>query len=321
MAKRRLGAVILLLCFCICMLPCPVQAASTDVAKEPIDTQKHCLLTITYRCDNTAFADQTIKLYKVADVSADFQYTLTSAFVASGLILNGVQTNGEWNVIRSTLEAYILANRTAPIQTATTDESGQARFADLNPGLYLAAAVTVVQEEVTCSFDSALVALPGLGIDGLWQYQVGIAAKSEILPSIKPDEEIQLKVLKLWRGDGGRTDRPQSIQVEIFCDGVSYETVTLSEDNHWSYSWTAKADGGNWKVVERNIPAGYTMTVEQRDTNFVLTNTRQDQLTPPPSQTGDTTNILFYTILTYVSGIMLIIVGIAGKRKRHEKTN
>ena len=140
------------------------------------------------------------------------------------------------------------------------------------------------------------------------------------MPPIEPDEEIQLKVLKLWKGDEGRTDRPQSIEVDIFCNGTIFKTVTLSKENNWCYQWTAKANGASWKVVEQNVPDGYTMTVEQKDTTFTITNSRRDPSNPPP-QTGDTANIMLYAVMMYVSGTMLIILGIVGKRKRHEETN
>ena len=63
------------------------------------------------------------------------------------------------------------------------------------------------------------------------------------------------------------------------------------------------------------MPAGYTMIVEERETSFVLTNTRPPDK-PDIPQTGDTTNIMLFFVLMNVSGIMLIILGIAGKRKR-----
>jgi hypothetical protein len=276
-------------------------------------------LTIFYSCDGTAFPDQTVQLYQIADVSADFQYTLTPAFAETELILNGIQTNGEWKVIRTTLESYIVAKKLAPEQTTVTDETGKADFSRLTPGLYLVSAVQVTLDDMECFFDSALIAVPGLGGDGLWQYEVAVSAKSEILPPTEPDEEIQLKVLKLWKGDEGRPSRPKSIEVEIFRDGISYGVVTLSEENNWSYSWSAKADGASWTVVERNIPQGYSVTVEERKASFVLTNTwiptEPDDPGKPP-QTGDTLNILPYIFLMSASGIMLVILGITGKKKQ-----
>lgn len=315
MANRRVAVIVLLLCLCLSWLPCYAQAASTADAKEPISPDKDCSLTIAYRYDGQSFSNHPVKLYKIADVSADFQYTLTVPFANSGLILNGVQSVSEWNVIRSTLETHILAYDVDADFTGVTDQDGQVCFRALKPGLYLATTEQVIQNDWIYVFDSALVALPGLGTDGLWQYEVAVTSKSKAIPPAETDEEIEFKVLKLWKGDNGRSDRPQSIEVEIFRDGVSYQTVILSEENHWTYSWNAADDGAIWKVVERNIPTGYTMTVEERETSFILTNTRPPDK-PDTPQTGDTTNIMLYFVLMNVSGIMLIILGIAGKRKR-----
>ena len=315
MAKRRVAVIVFLLCLCLSWLPCYAQAASTADAKEPISPDKDCSLTIAYRYDGQSFSNHPVRLYKLADVSADFQYTLTAPFANSGLILNGVRSVSEWNVIRSTLETHILTYDVDADLTGVTDQDGQVCFQALKPGLYLAITEQVIQHDWIYAFDSALVALPGLGADGLWQYEVAVTSKSKAIPPAETDEEIEFKVLKLWKGDKGRSDRPQSIEVEIFRDGVSYQTVILSEENHWTFSWFAKDDGATWKIVERNVPTGYTMMVEERETSFVLTNTRPPDK-PDIPQTGDTTNIMLYFVLMNVSGIMLIILGIAGKRKR-----
>ena len=316
MAKRRMAVTIILLCLCFWLTPCYAMATSTTDASEPINVNAECTLTLSYTCDGTAFEDVSLKVYKVADVSSDFQYKLTSSFEKSALILNGVRTNGEWDVIRSTLEAHIVAENIAADAIAKTDSEGIVCFEDLKPGLYLAVVGTVTQEDITCFFDSALVALPGLNTEGAPQYQVTVASKSELIPP--NDDEIELKVLKLWKGDGGSSARPTTIEIEIFRNGTSYQTATLSENNHWTYTWSTKDDGSDWKVVERNIPTGYTMTIEERETSFVLTNTLNRDVpdNPDSPQTGDTSNILLWVILMIVSGSMLIILGITGKRNR-----
>ena len=324
MAKRRMGIIAVMLCFCLCLMPCTALAASTNEAKEAIITDRECSLTVSYRYDGNAFSDQSVKLYMIAEASENALYTLVPSFAESGLILNGVQTTGEWNVIRSTLESYILANNVAPMQMDMTDETGEVCFVGLRPGLYLTSCVCATQGGVTCSFDSALVALPGLDANGYWQYQISVAAKPEYIPPSEPDEDIPYKVLKLWKGDKDFRDRPVNIEVEIFRDGILVETIILSEEKHWSYSWSAKEDGAKWNVVERNIPEGYAMTIEERSTTFVLTNSfRPDDPEPPPvvlPQTGDTSNILLYAVLMFVSGVTLVLLGITGKRHRHEET-
>ena len=335
-----------LLCLCLCFLPCSARAASTADAAEPVSPDRDCTLTLSYSCGGTAFADVPVTLYQIAEVSADMRYTLTAPFQAAALPLNGVLSQEEWNVIRSTLESYMLSETIIPTLTAATGEDGQVRLEGLKPGLYLVSAVRGSQGGLRCSFDSALIALPGLDTDGRWQYDLTAAVKGELLPEPdpKPGNKLQFKVLKLWKGDSGLSDRPASVAVEIFRNGVSQQTVILSEENHWSYAWTAKDDGASWMVVEQNVPAGYTALVEKRAESFVVTNTLLPPDTPPseppssgdeppttevpPSekpliptpgdspQTGDTPHIMLYTVLMYVSGAVLVLLGVTGKRKR-----
>ena len=319
MINRKIVILLLLLCFCVCLMPCQAMAASTSDAVEPIVPENGCSLTVSYCYGETAFPDVQVNLYRIAEVSADFQYTLTQSFAASGLTLNGIQTTGEWNVVRSTLEAHILAYNIAPEYISVTNKDGQANFEMLKTGMYLATVGQVEQNNIYYLFDSALIALPTLGPDSHWQYQASVNAKGELLPPVDPDEKAELKVLKLWRGDEGRTDRPESVEIEIFCNGSSYKTVILSEENHWAYSWPAADDGSRWTVVERNVPQGYTATVEERQSTFVLTNTRipvDPDVPVKPPQTGDTTNIMLYVLLMIGSGCMLIILGITGKKSR-----
>lgn len=318
MAKRRMGKIIvfLVICLCIHIIPYQAYATSTADAKEPITLDNECSLTVSCICAGTAFSGSTVKLYKIADVSADYQYSPTSSFESSRLVLNGVQTHGEWNVIRSTLETHILAEKLREDLACVTDSNGRAYFEALTPGLYLATAERMTTDEKVCVFDSALIALPALDADGFWQYHVDVSPKSKAVLFDEIDKEMEFKVLKLWKDANNTVSRPENIEVEIFCNGSSYQTVLLSEDNHWTYTWTAKADGLDWKVVERNIPSGYTATVEERGTTFTLTNTLTEETsdTPTAPKTGDTSNIMFYVILLSISGCMLIILGIALKR-------
>ena len=335
-----MGLIAVLLTVCLCLLPCTALAVTTSDAKEPLLTNQDCSLTIAYRYDTAAFSGLKVKLYRIAEVSEKAYYTLAPSFASSGLVLNGIQTSGEWKVIRSTLESYILANKIEPMMIATTDAAGTVSFTGLQPGMYFAAAVDAALDDVIYAFDSALFALPGLSTEGIWQYQVSSNAKPQVVPPVNPDEVQQFKVLKLWKGDEGRTDRPKKIEVEIYRNAVLAETVILSEENHWSYTWSAKDDGAKWSVIERNVPSGYTMTLEQRETTFILTNSRTPSTpgtpNPPdtpdtpdtpgtsnkpsgaPPKTGDTSNLLFYALLMFISGTLLVLLGIAGKRNRHK---
>lgn len=312
MAKRGMGIIAALLCLCLCLAPCAAMAASTADAVEPISPDRVCSLTLRYECDGMVFPDLFVEVYRVAEISGDFQYTLRGDYAPSGLVLNGIRSAGEWDVVRSTLESHILANGISADRTELTDEAGQVRMEDLAAGMYLVSAVGVMHDGYRYFFDSTLIALPGLGEDGYWQYEISANPKPVVTPPEMPD--VEYRVLKLWKGDSAAS-RPRSIDVEIFRDGVSDHTVTLSAENNWSHSWTAKDDGAKWVVVERNIPDEYTVTVDARETTFLLTNTKTPDPTDPPG-TGDTVNLLPYMLVMCASGSLLVILSVWGKKKR-----
>ena len=81
------------------------------------------------------------------------------------------------------------------------------------------------------------------------------------------------KVVKIW-DDGGHTDkRPSGIVVELLKNGQVYDTVTLGENNNWSYHWQELDPDARWEVREKYIPDGYTATITEAGNTFVLTNT------------------------------------------------
>lgn len=314
MAKRKVAVISLFLCFCLFVTPQMAKAASTTEAKEPIDPGKNCSLTLHFQHEKALFSDLAVKLYRVAKVSEDFQYTITSSFASSGLSLNGIKTGGEWNVIQSTLESHILLQGILPDLATKTDSQGNAFFENLSPGLYLAVADPIVKDGYSFSFQSTLISLPGLSQEGLWGYEVTAKVKIDYLPPLEPDEKNERKVVKLWK-DGGKKTRPEKVEVEIFRNGSSFKTVTLSEENNWSYSWPVEKDGTKWQVAEKNVPSGYQATIEEKEDAFILTNTHKNHRPGNAPQTGDSSNILLYVVLMILSGSVLIFLGIPGKRK------
>ena len=261
MAQRRTGIIAFVFCICLWLLPLSVLAASTTSAVEPIDTQAECKLNVLCICYGDPYQEAPVKIYKIASVSSDFQYTLTEDFALTNLEVNGIKSDSEWRVIRSTIENYIASKNITHLSVSDTDSTGKATFVNLTPGLYL---VTVGRAPygIDCEFDSALVFLPHLSGEGLWEYEVTTSPKYEILPPITPDSKTEYKVLKLWKGDDEK-DRPESVKVEIFKNGTSYKTVTLSAENNWSYTWSTKEYGVKWTVTEKDIPIEYVMILSK----------------------------------------------------------
>lgn len=318
MKKRIPTLICLIVCMSLFLMPCITCAASTSDAVEPISVSQNCSLTVTYAYNGTAFSDIPVSLYKIADVSSDFQYTPTDEFKAINLRLNGITSISEWNTIRTTSEAYIIANSIEADAVRSTDENGQVSFRNLTSGVYLVASVQCSNDGFRHCFASVLTALPDLNDDGTWNYDVNVTPKADADDS--GEENSEYKVLKLWKDNGNVSERPNSIEVYILRNGEIVKTVILSEENNWSYTWYAEDDGSTWQVIEKNVPDGYVMTIEQHTTTFTIINSIPDESDTSPEnpdvpKTGDSSGIELYVTLMCISGFALVLLGITGKRK------
>ena len=129
--------------------------------------------------------------------------------------------------------------------------------------------------------------------------------------------EVTYKVVKAWR-DGGR-GRPVSVSVEVRRDGQLQQSVTLSAENNWMYTWKAVDDGSVWTVNEVNVPEGYTVGIQRSGDTFSITNTKPETPAGNHPQTGDTTNMTLYVLLMAASGLALLVVGIVLRKKSRAK--
>lgn len=315
--KNRISALFALF-FCLWLAVCPVFAASTTEAVEPIVTGNGCTLTVCCRAGVEKLSGLSLSLYKIASVSADYQYTYTSDFSACPLPLNDITAQAEWDALRTTLESMVCAESCRPAATAKTDADGIAVFDGLTPGLYFLPGLTLRQDGSRLTVSSTLVAVPGLDArTGRWEYEVTVYPKysrSAIPPNLG---KTQYQVVKLWKGDGVR---PGSVTVALYCDGTLAETVLLSEENNWRYSWS-DLEGSQWQVLEQDVPTGYAMSVDVRGSTFYLTNTATPTTpaaTPRPSSqspyTGDTMPLGLWITLLCISGLVLVVLGLTRRR-------
>ena len=148
-------------------------------------------------------------------------------------------------------------------------------------------------------FESFLAAVPGVDSEGQWVYSVSAKPKMSVHPPAK--SEVTYKAVKAWR-DGGQ-DRPVSVSVEVRRDGQLQQSVTLSAENNWMYTWKAVDDGSVWTVNEVNVPGGYTVGIQRSGDTFNITNTKPEAPAGKYPQTGDTTNTP-YVLLMAASGFV-----------------
>ncbi|MGN0664614.1 MAG: Cna B-type domain-containing protein [Negativibacillus sp.] len=131
-----------------------------------------------------------------------------------------------------------------------------------------AATLTVVLEVPGEEFDNEYADRIG-EID--WQFSVEKLNYSHETDD-KDDETYKVTVKKVWK-DGNSASRPESIKVRLTRNGKTYDTVTLSADNNWRYTWRDLTKASGWEVEEVNVPKGYKVSYDSVGRVFTITNT------------------------------------------------
>lgn len=302
MRKRILP---LLLCMVICL------AALRPVCAYALEPNAEASLTLHYEKDGNAFPDQQIGIFRVAEAFSDGSFALIAPFASYPVNIQNITKQEQWHTVAQTLNSYIVANQVKPDREEKTDNTGTAFFSNLKTGLYFVREVIAENTAGTYVFNQFMVYVPTPQTDGSYNYAV--EAKPKCLEFVP---KTQYTVTKLWQDGGNQGNRPDSVTVDIYKDGVLQQTKTLNADNNWSYSWSVSTeDKGKWTVAETSVPAGYQVSVQENGGVFSVINTRQGGTTPPPL-TGDNFIALPWILMMCFSGIMLVILDLYSRRRK-----
>ena len=302
--KKRILPLIMLLVVCFAAL-CPLHAKAVT----PLDPDAKASLTLHYQKDGAAFSDLQIGIYRVAEAFPDGSFRLIEPFASCQMNIHGITMQEQWDHVAQTVYSCIAANQIDPDREMLTDEKGAVCFSGLDTGLYFVREAVAENTKGTYVFNQFMVYLPTRQPDGTYRYEIEAMPKcTNFVP------KSQYSVAKLWQDGGDQTLRPKEVKVDIYKDGVIYETKILSADNNWSYTWyVSDADHSKWTVAESVVPDGYRATIQQNGSHFSVINTRQTTQDIP--QTGDSFSPLLWILLMCFSGIMLVIVGIYSRRR------
>ena len=299
---RQAGSVMAALLFCVMLLQQTVFAADPEQ-------------TGSIRLNYSAVDNAEFKVYRAGEITDNWEFVLTGAFQDIPADLNDLDTEA-MTELSETLAAYAAADGIEPDYSGRTDENGQVVFEGLTKGLYLIIGESVIWDGMRYDPVPFLLTVPSQDAEGAWNYQTEADVKYET--SVPEKEETEYKVVKYWVGDGSGNARPVQITVDILRDGVLYDTQTLNAENNWTYSWTAEDDGSVWQVVEREIPDHYTVKVEKNKTMFLLTNTYAGDTPEEVPKTGDSSVPLLPVTLLSLSGMVLILAGLAVRGRREK---
>ncbi len=161
----------------------------------------------------------------------------------------------------------------------------------------------------------------------------------------QPENKIDVTAEKVWKLDDGGS-AVDHVTVMLRQNGKEYDTVELSEQNDWQYTWHGLSDRYLWTVEEVNVPSGFTVTIEQDAHHFTIINddvakssentdtskdddlqtgntSKDDDLQTDnmskdhDTQTGSTSNLLLWASLLTLSGTGVIAVSTIRKKRKH----
>lgn len=299
---KRTAAMLLTLCLGVsCM-------AATASARGDVDTGRSASLTVYFGEGGSGFSDVEFDIYHVADISDTGDYTLTGDFQGYPVSLEDLDSSG-WRALAQTLASYAVRDSLNPLQSQKTGQDGRSYFPGLTVGLYLVTGASHEKEGTTHTPEPMLVSLPMLAEDGERLYDVEVSCKfdSETIPAF-----VERKVQKVWKDDGNEEKRPEKIAVQLLENGTVVDTVTLSKENNWEYTWENLDGSSRWQVAEANVPDGYTVAITQEGTVFIMTNTRPSEPPPKLPQTG----MLWWPVpVLACGGLLLIVIGFVRRRR------
>ena len=283
-----------------------------------VDTTQAASLSLNYHYDSTPLTGVNVNIYKVADISKAARYKLSGDFKDYPVLIDGLEPDSEWTAAAETLYGYVSSDGITPTRSGRGDSSGQVTFNDLETGMYLVCTETGIQDGFVYTFSVFLISLPDLDTENdTWDYSVSAEPKCE--REDDKSDNLSYSVVKKWDDAGNEDKRPASVKIKILKDGFEYKTVTLFDDNDWTFSWEAENDGSVWQVVETKVDQSYTVQVKKNDTEIVVTNTYKK--TTGSSALPQTGQLWWPVPVMVIAGLVLFSLGwimADDNKKKHE---
>ncbi len=222
------------------------------------------------------FEDVQFDLYRIGNVADNGKASLVDEL--SDYNVNLYDKNAAY-----TLSLYLRRDAVAPMKTMFTDGKGDAFFDGLDKGVYLILGTDVISGDVKYSFLPVMLALP-MKENNQYVYDVNVNSKYETKPV--DDQPIDLSVIKVWKVDSSYYSYP-SVTVQLLRDYEIYDTVTLSKENNWKYTWKDLDSRYNWSVAEVKPNAECVVDIGRDDNLFTITNTLiLPEVSTPPETTA-----------------------------------
>lgn len=172
-----------------------------------------------------------------------------------------------------------------------TDADGVARFRGVEEGLYVV--MSPVETGNNPFYAAQFVSMPSIHAGDAGKYD-RTGEESIALKTSYENDDDPVHARKVW-DDGNASDRPKSVWVSLYMDGVKYsESVELNEANNWSYMWDNLPERRDYYVLEDNVPDGYSVSysldrIDYLTSYVTITNSKPHDNDVPPTVPGQPT--------------------------------
>ena len=173
-----------------------------------------------------------------------------------------------------------------------TDKNGMVKFNNLELGLYLIKQTNKL--EGYSSFLPFLIMIPEF-IDDEWNYDIEATPKTDII------KVMDIIVRKEWNISSNKMI-PEEIEVQLIRGNQVIDTIKLNKDNGWKYTWRELEASDEYRVLEVNVPDGYTASYRNEDGIFIIVNT--DTLIKTSSNTWLIQGLALLGIIIITIGII-----------------
>jgi sortase A len=244
--KPQLSPLILFMCLCL-------SALINGTSLHALAADSGGSILVKFQVSNVPF-----QLYQVAE-NKERSLQLETGFQGCEIQLDTMEAD-DLRTAATTLYAATLSGQIEPGWTGTTDDTGQLLFNTLTPGWYLLTSAGYISPTVLRVEEGEITySEPKLVLDqGTDTPQSGT---------------VDVTVEKKWVDEGYESERPSSIEVQLYQNESLYQTVLLSASNNWTYTWLKLPADATYMVTEKTALSDYRMSVVEESNRFTITNT------------------------------------------------
>ena len=281
-----------LLSFCLVLLLLAGLPLGAAAQKLDPDQRGSISVSLVSKEGNIALAGAELSVFHVASVkysdAGKLVYIYTENFADCGFALDDPELVGK-------LDAFVTEN-SPECRKIVTDAQGKALCEDLPLGLYFVKQTGDVAGFAPCT--SFLVTVP-------FETEEGLVYAVDASPKTAVARLIDITIRKVWNTDESAPGAA-FVTVQLLRGETVLETAVLNAQNNWQVTYRDLPESDGYRIIEVNVPQGFTATYTRNGYIFTVTNT------PTLAQTGQ---LIWPIPMFALAGLFFLLLGFVILRK------